>query len=61
MNGGPGVPGTAARRWEQDSAQAERERHERSMRRMDELIRWLDRHEHWWLREQRWRAEGRAR
>jgi hypothetical protein len=23
-------------------------------------IRWLDRHEHWWMRLERWRREGRA-
>jgi hypothetical protein len=31
------------------------------MRRMADLIHWLDRgHEHWWLREQRWRSQGRV-
>jgi hypothetical protein len=45
--------------WDQDGSHAEREQYERSMRRMDDLIRWLDRHESWFLRELRWRDQGR--
>jgi hypothetical protein len=36
----------------------ERERHERSIRPMTGLIRWLDvGHEDWWAQEQRWRGQ----
>jgi hypothetical protein len=33
--------------------------HTREMRHMGRLIKWLDTHEHWWLRELRWRDQGR--
>jgi hypothetical protein len=34
--------------------------HRARMARMADLILWLEEHEHWWAREQRWKREGRS-